>query len=369
MRAAKLFAMCLGIVLFLAGSQSYAKKQDKTPKKGAAGITETKGPRGETPAWYTEVKLTEQEKEKVRKGGYKAAFLAHTSADFMRAVRLGTLEVYKELNIKEVIYSDAEMDPTKQKTDVETALARKPDIIITLILDAVTGAEALRPAVESGVKIVLLSNLPQGYEPGRDYVGIVTDDLYGMGKAAAELLADSLNKKGNVGWIFHDADFWITNQRDNAFKSVINSTYPNIKIIAEGGIASPAEGERVASAMITQHPELNGMYVTWEEVAEGALAACRAANRPDIKIVTLDLGETTALDMAKGGNMAGVAADLPYRLGTTMATMAAYGLLGKEAPPFVIVPALKVTKGNLIEGWKESLHRDPPVEIMNIYKK
>jgi len=43
---------------------------------------------------------------------------------------------------------------------------------------------------------------------------------------------------------------------------------------------------------------LDGLYVTWEEVAEGILAACRAAKRPDIKIVTIDLGETTALDMA-----------------------------------------------------------------------
>jgi len=63
--------------------------------------------------------------------------------------------------------------------------------------------------------------------------------------------------------------------------------------------------------------------------------------------------------------MVGIAADLLYGLGTTMA---AYGLLGKDAPAFVTVPTIKVTKENLIEGWNESLHRDPPVKIKNMYK-
>ena len=43
-------------------------------------------------------------------------------------------------------------------------------------------------------------------------------------------------------------------------------------------------------------------------------------------------------------------------------------VLGKEAPPFVIVPAIKVTKENLVEGWRESLGIDPPKEIMELYK-
>jgi ribose transport system substrate-binding protein len=366
MKTMKFVFLCVVLIVFFSPFILEAAQEEEAAEEEVM-ITETIGPKGESPVSYTEVTLTAQEKEKVRKGNYTAAFLAHTSADFMRAVHMGALEVFEDLNIEEVISTDAGMDPTKQKTDVETALARNPDIIITLILDAVTGAEALRPAVESGVKIVLLSNLPNGYEHGKDYVGIVTDDLFGMGKAAAEILGDSLGGSGNVGWIFHDADFWITNQRDNAFKTVIRSKYPDVKIVAEGGVASPGDGERVASAMITQHQELDGIYVTWEEVAEGVLAACRAADRPDINIVTLDLGETTALDMARGGNVVGIAADLPYRLGTTMATMAAYGVIGKKAPAFVTVPAIKVTKDNLIEGWKESLHRDPPVEIKNMY--
>jgi ribose transport system substrate-binding protein len=341
-----------------------AKKEEKEK----IVVTETVGPQGEKPVWYSELTLTEAEKNKVRAGNFKAAYLMHTSADFTNALLAGAKDVFKDLNIDLVVTTDAEMDPTKQKTDVETALALKPDIILTLVLDPVAGAEAFRPAVKAGVKLVFMSNLPQGYVHGRDYVSIVTDDLFGMGKAAAEMLADSMGKKGKVGWIYHDASFYVTNQRDNAFKTVIERNYPNMEIVAKQGLANPADGEVIASAMITQHPDIGGIYVPWDTPAEGVVAACRAASRPDIKVVTLDLGANNALDMAKGGNVVGIAADLAYMLGYTKAMCGAYGVLGKEAPAFVIVPAIKVTKKNLVEGWNESLHMNPPPEIMALYK-
>lgn len=329
----------------------------------------TKGPQGEEAAMYDQFSLTDEEKEKVRAGNYKAAYLMHTSADFTNALLLGATDLFDDLNIELVVTTDAEMDPTKQKTDVETALALEPDIILTLCIDPVAGAEAFRPAVEAGVKIVFMSNLPQGYVHGEDYMSIVTDDLFGMGKAAAEMLADAMGGKGEVGWIYHDADYYVTNQRDNAFKVVIKANYPDMEIVAEQGIADPADGEVIASAMITQNPDIGGFYVPWDTPAEGVVAACRAAKRPDIKVVTLDLGANNALDMAQGGNMVGIAADLAYMLGYTKALMGVYGVLGKETPPFVIVPAIKVTKENLVDGWRESLHIDPPEEIMEIYGK
>ncbi len=340
-----------------------------TSEKKEIEVTQTKGPQGEAPVWYDKITLSETEKEKIRKGNYKAAYLLHTTSDFTNALLAGAKDAFADLNIALVVTTDAAMDPTKQKTDVETALALNPDIILTLVIDPVTGAEAFRPAVQKGVKLVFMSNLPQGYRAGKDYVGIVTDDLFGMGKLAAEMLADSLNAKGNIAWLYHDANYYVTNQRDNAFKTIIQKNYPNMKIIVERGIANPADAETIASAIITQNPGINGFYVPWDTPAEGVVAACRAANRSDIKVVTLDLGANNGLDMVKGGNVVGIAADLAYMLGYTKALLGAYGVLGKQAPPFVIVPAIKVTKENIVKGWNESLHRNPPPEIMAVANK
>ena len=80
------------------------------------------------------------------------------------------------------------------------------------------------------------------------------------------------------------------------------------------------------------------------------LAALRAAGNTKTKIVTLDLSEPVALDMVKGGNVTAIVADKAYELGRAMATAAAYGLLGKQAPPFVVAPAMTVTKAERRRG-------------------
>ena len=69
--------------------------------------------------------------------------------------------------------------------------------------------------------------------------------------------------------------------------------------------------------------------------------------------------------MARGGNMVGAAADFAYDIGYIEVLVGAYGFLNKEVPPFIIVPAVKVTKENLVEGWNQSLGIDPPQEVLD----
>ena len=45
-------------------------------------------------------------------------------------------------------------------------------------------------------------------------------------------------------------------------------------------MADPARSEEIAQAMITQHPDLDGIYVTWAEPALSVLSTLRAAATP-----------------------------------------------------------------------------------------
>ena len=49
-------------------------------------------------------------------------------------------------------------------------------------------------------------------------------------------------------------------------------------------------------------------------------------------------------------------ADKAYELGRAMAAAGLKALLGQETPAFIVAPALTVTKENVAEGWKQSLH-------------
>jgi ribose transport system substrate-binding protein len=329
---------------------------------------ETVGPGGEKATPSTDIKLSDAEIAKVKEGKYSAALLWHTSSDFVNAVTAGAKDEFAKLGVSVVAQTDAGFDAAKQKSDVETILAKKPSAILALPLDPVTSAEAFKPAVAGGVKIVLLSNKPKDFVQGKDYVTIVTDDLFQMGKHAADALAASIGKKGNVAWIYHDAAYYVTNQRDNAFKATIEQDYPDIKIVAKAGITDPARAEDIAHALLLKNPDLDGIYVTWAEPAEGVLSALRAAGNTKTKIVTLDLSEPIALDMVKGGNVVAIVADQAYELGRAMAEAAGYGLVNKAAPPFLVAPVLTVTKSNVAQGWQESLHRDAPKSVLDAAK-
>lgn len=324
----------------------------------------TTGPNGEEATPSSEVTLTEGEKAQIADGDYTAALLWHTSAAFTEAVSQGARDAFSEMGVEVVAETNAEFDSAKQASDVETALALDPDIIISLVIDPVSGAEAFRPAVEQGVQLVFLSNVPEGYTQGEDYVGIVTDDLVDMGTSAAEILGDAMGGEGQAGYIFHDAAYYVTNQRDQAFREWIVAKYPSIEIVAEEGMADPAATEEIASAMLTRNPDITGIYAPWATPADGVLAALRAAGRDDVKVVTMDLDTNVALDMVEDGNVVGIVADLAYELGRTMAVEGAYGILGKEAPAFTVVPAIKVTEDNIVEAWNRSLAQDPPPQVM-----
>ncbi|WP_428650806.1 substrate-binding domain-containing protein [Roseibium sp.] len=329
----------------------------------ASAMAETVGPNGETATLSANVTVPEESVEAIRAANYKAALLWHDQSDFVNAVSAGAKDEFERLGIEVVATTSAGFDAAKQRSDIETTMAKQPNIILSLPLDPVTSAAAFKEARDSGVSLVFLSNLPAGYEHPRDYAAIVTDDLFQMGKQAADALAGAMGGKGTVGWIYHDADYYVTNQRDNAFKTTIENDYPEMSIVAEQGISDPARAEEIANAMLLKNPDLGGIYVTWAGPAEGVLAALRANGNKTTKIVTLDLSEPVALDMVRGGNVAAIVADEAYELGRAMAAAGALRLAGQEVPSFVAAPAITVTADTVAEGWKKSLNIDPPASV------
>lgn len=328
-------------------------------------LAETIGPGGEEATPSSTVRVADSDVITLRNGNYKAALLWHDQSDFVNAVTAGAKDEFARLGIEVVAETNAAFDAAKQRSDIETSLARNPDIILALPLDPVTSAAAFKEALADDVKLVFLSNLPSDYQHPRDYAAIVTDDLFQMGKQAADALASAIGGAGEVGWIFHDATYYVTNQRDNAFKTTIENDYPNIDVTAEAGISDPARAEEIANAMLLKNPDLDGIYVTWAGPAEGVLAALRANGNTSTKIVTLDLSEPIALDMMNDGNVAAIVADEAYELGRAMAAAGARDLLGQDTPPFVVAPAITVDKGNIARNWRISLNRPAPDSVLN----
>jgi ribose transport system substrate-binding protein len=350
-------------------NDSGGDSSNATAIKPSKPVGKTTGPNGEQATPTSALTLSSAEIDKVNGGHYTAALTWHQSSDFTSAVTAGAKDEFAKLGIEVVATTNANFDAGKQKNDIETVLAKKPSVMLTLPVDPVITASAYRAAERAGTKLVLLSNVPKGFKQGKDYVTVVTDDLFQMGKQAADALAAAIGGEGKIGYFFHDASYYVTNQRDQAFKKTIEASYPKIEIAAEEGIADPNKAEDQANAMLVKNPDLDGIYVTFSQPpAEGVLSALRNNGNTKTKLVSLDLDEPLALNMARGGNVAALVTDKAYELGQAMAKAAAYGLLGKKAPPFIVAPATTVTKSNLTEGYQASLHQDPPSSVLDAAK-
>ncbi|MDQ3871492.1 MAG: substrate-binding domain-containing protein [Chloroflexota bacterium] len=324
---------------------------------------QTVGPNGEPSTPADSVGLTDAEANQIKGKSLKMAMLWAGAGPWYNALSAGASDEAKRLGIAVVATTEANFDPAKQATDVETAMAPNPDIVLTLVVDPTSGAQAFRPVVNAGKALVFVDNGADGYHAGREYVSVVTGDHLGLGRSAADLMNQALGGQGSIGYIFHDATFYVTNNRDREFRRTIQCKYPGIKIAAQQGFAEEGKTEAIASAMLTQHPEIKGIYVAWDTAAEGVVAAIRAAGREDVKVVTIDLGANNDLDMAQGKTVFGKVADRPYEEGQKMVDLAAYKILGKQAPPFVTVPTVVATKEKLVEAYKQSFNSDPPADV------
>lgn len=335
---------------------------------GDAEIMST-GPHGEAAVAATTLELTAEEVEKLREGNYKAAIVLHYAGNDWSTAQLDGLKTtFAKMGIEVIAETDAQFKSEKQVSDIETVMARKPDVIIGLPVDPVSTAGAFKKAAEAGAKIVFMDNVADGLEHGTHYASVVSADNYGNGVKAADILAEKLGGKGKIGVIYHDADFFVTKQRVEAFEQTMKEKYPEIEIAARGGIVEPSDGEKVASALLTKHPDLDGMFVVWDVPAEGALAAVRTAGKKDLVITTSDLGTNVALEIAKDGIVKGLGSERPYDQGVAEAILAGYALLGKETPSYVVVPPLGVTKDNVLEGWKSVYRQEAPDLIKNALK-
>ena len=325
------------------------------------------GPNGEKPEPASSVSLTDSELATIKGKHAKAAIVMHYAGnDWSQAQIQGLKAEFGVMGIDVIAVTDAGFKPDKQVSDIETVLAQKPDIIVSIPSDPTATATAYKAAAAAGVKLVFMDNVPKGMTAGTDYVSVVSADNYGNGVASALLLGQAMGGHGDVGLVYHAADFFVTKQRYDAVKKTLAENFPDIHVVAEQGIGGPdfaGDAEKAAGAMLVSHRSIKGIWAVWDVPAEGVIAAASTNGRDDLIVANCDLGENVAIAMASDGVIKGLSAQRPYDQGVTEAMLAGYGLLGKTAPAYVALPALPVTKANLAEAWSQVYHQPVTAKI------
>ena len=186
--------------------------------------------------------------------------------------------------IGEIGYTDANLDTQKAISDVRSFAARDFDIIISYPDAGEALVPAYRAAMDEGSKVITWSGTKVG-EPGVDYFTYSGPDVCAVARAWGEQFGKELPDGGDIAILLGAPG----NTLDPLQEECMTETMPdNINIVARQGDAWSRESYLEAmSAILAEHPDLDGVLGSYADAFVGAMRAYEAAGIPMDGLVTM----------------------------------------------------------------------------------
>lgn len=320
------------------------------------------GPAGEKSSTVDSVKLNDEQAAKAKAAKFKVGVIMQTmDIDWSKLVVAGITDTLKKYDAELVGVTNPSFQADKQIAQIGDMIQLKPQAIISIPVDNTATAAAYKSIGDAGIKLILMHQVPQGLEYPKDYQAVISPDNRGNGQVAAQILSAHIPDKGVVGVVDFGVDFFTTNERTKQVKEWFGKNRPDVTLKQVDFIDTTKAGD-VAANFLTANPDINGLFVVWDAPAMQVASALRAQGK-DLPIVTIDLGIEAGIELASCGLVKGIAAQQPYDQGVAEAEAAIQVLLGNQPPPWIVLPAVPVLPGNLIDSYKRVFHEDPPAEL------
>jgi ABC-type sugar transport system substrate-binding protein len=260
----------------------------------------------------------------------------------------------KQRNAKELVYTNANSQASKQISDIRDMIAQDVDAIIVAPLLEEGMDPALNAANQAGVPVFLIDRETAG-TPCEDYITFMGSNFFKQGKQAADLLADFTNEKANVAVLEGTPGASVTIDRTEGFEQQLKK-YPNMEIVAsQTGEFLRTKGQTVMEQLIQSNPNIDAIYAENDEMALGAIQALKDAGKDpgqDVKVVSID-GTRQAVQAIIAGDINAVIETNP-RFGPLAFDTIEKFLAGKPIPQKIIVQDVIYTKENAQEKLDET---------------
>ena len=110
------------------------------------------------------------------------------------------------------------------------------------------------------------------------------------------------------------------------------------------------------------HPEIETLYISWDQPALLAIKALKELGRSDVAVFTTDLDRDIAYCMEEG-IVRGMSTQRPYEQGRTAALVVAKSLVSDGIPKYVGVQPYIVEGKQLRRAWKDIFHEPMPERL------
>ena len=328
------------------------------------------GPGGDAPVGVEALLglISDETADEIRAAGYTAAVSLHTTMlDWSILQEEGIRACLKEFNIECLVVTDAELSVDKQISDLESIIAMNPDLVISFVLDNDALAPVLRKVSEAGIKLSLIDSVPTGFVHPDDYAGMGTADNYANSGSATEKLCEYLDYKGKVVCLDYATSMFHTDLRSKAARDVFGK-YDGIEIVTEQKLVGAEDGAAAMESILIANPDIDGIWTCYDALAMGATSAVDSMGS-HARVVSIDLGEEIAYNIASGGTVLATGAQHPYDQGVAEALIGVAALAGIPTPAYVLVPGELVTRETMEASWVRVFKTPPPQKILDALKK
>ena len=320
-------------------------------------------PHGERAVPFEHVKLSDADEAVARERKFKVAVVLHTTeSDWSRQQMAGIVATLGRCAAAVVDVVDCQFRADKQIEALRRLVDDAPDAIISIPIGNTLVADPHYQISRAGIKLVLIDNVPTGLLPGTNYTSVVSADNFGLGQVSASLLSDHVPHGSTVGMLTYGVDFFVTNEREIAFRKWMAAERPDI-VLQQQKFANVADTGRATADLLDTHPDCRGLFVVWDEPAMQAVPVLRKRSLT-LPVTTVDLGNDAAIELADGTLIKGIGAQQPYDQGKAAATAALLALVGQQPPAWIALPGLAVTRQNVIESYQVVWHAPAPQALI-----
>jgi ribose transport system substrate-binding protein len=238
-------------------------------------------------------------------------------------------------NNYEVIVEAGEMDPARQRDQVNDFIAKKVNAIILSPCDSRSVGASIQEANKAGIPVFTADIA--SLDPNAKVVSHIATDNYAGGKLAGQAMVEALGGKGKVAIIDHPEVESVI-QRTKGFKEVI-ATAPGIQIVAQlPGGAQRDTAYKTAQDILEKNPQLDGIFAINDPTAFGAVAAIEKAGRAGkIKVIGFD-GQPEAKQAIKEGKIYADSIQFPDKIGALAIQAVSKYMAGEKVPPQTLIP-------------------------------
>jgi len=280
-------------------------------------------------------------------GGKKIAAILMQEDQFFRLNELGMRDAAKKHNVQ-LLTGSAAGALDKEINLVDTYAGQGVDAIIVSPLNPKGSAAALKRAADKGVKIVTYNNsLDSPFVAG----GLKSDDVAlgaSTGKVTREFITKKLGGKAKVAVLQYVALLAdVGKLRPQGFKNEMKKL-PGAQIVAEQDAWLAPEAERVATALLNAHPDLNIIWCANEGATVGATTAVKNAGKTGkVFVFGTDISDQLAGFLLSPDNiLQAVTGQKPYEMGVGAMEAAVAATSGGKVEKLRIVPGELYSRDN-----------------------